>query len=203
MNKIDSVRTTNVWSSARTLLTGGSNTTFSQTYDLDFFNDGVSTYRQAEWNDLNNPKGALPENRWGIISGLFVGFQVATSPLVGTFTAVMRDQVNNTIAELRKLMLVETYLGGVLCYRGSVSDYGTPGPWHIGAPTAGTVSLVENSGFLLQFTPHEYAPNTDIRVRVRTRPGTVLNTAGTIIADGCSLVVAVQTVDQKTTYTGK
>lgn len=189
---MDAVRTTNYWSAARSIATTDT------TFDKNFFDDGQSTYTAPEWNDLANPRGILPDDRWGVITGLFV-----TTVMENTTaqTAAEREKWNNKALDLFERLNVELYVGGVQICRGPVSSYGAPGPWNTGSPTAGTVCTTTNSGFLLQFTPHEIHPRASIRVRISNRvtlPQVTAPTAGSLC-----LVTILQTVDQKTVFSGR
>lgn len=192
---MDAVRTTNYWSAARSI--GADETTF----DKNFFDDGQATYTAPEWNDLANPRGILPDDRWGVITGLFVTTVNTHNIPAANLTAAIRESWANRALDLYERLNVELYVGGVQICRGPMSMFGSPGPWQAGTPNAGLSLATTNSGFLLQFTPHEIHPRASIRVRIYNKVTLTGITAPT--QGNMQIVTTIQTVDQKTVFSGR
>lgn len=206
---MDAIRTTNYWTSGLSFNRGtvsAANRLPTAINSLDFFSDGLSSYTNSttsrEWNDL--PGGFLPDDRWGVITGVFIGVAHGYDTALATFTGVIRDAAAAHSVALMEALVAELYVGGTLICRGSGNHFSTPGPWISGSPTAGGAAIFyQNSGFMLQFTPHEIHPRAAIRVNLKTRTGiTLVDTAGAATTAPSSLVVALQTVDQRGVFSG-
>ena len=200
---MDAVRTTNYWSAGRTW------DTTATSFDINFFDDNKTSYNAEEWNDLANPRGVLPDDRWGVITGLFVNPAIVHNDDPTVVTGAQKDLAANLFATVLERTTVELFVGGVQICRGNASDYASPGPWNVGASTTGNFNAVTNSGYLLQFTPHEIHPRASIRVRltskVALKPTTSSGTAYSLLkAEAKPIWIAkIQTVDQKTVFSGR
>lgn len=139
-------------------------------------------FRNQAAGDVRNDLGVdgyLPDNKSGLITGIFVRCRV--QPIGAGTPAVTAGRQMVELLEWLRDCDVAIKVNGTEVVRQPVWACAHPPSWYQGSPTQGTASdggtfSGQNAGFMLAFTPHEVFPRQTVEVEI------IATTAGPSIA---------------------